>query len=250
MKPSFRNIFLSKYGLAILAALLFAFSFIFNKLYTHRSSVAREARLLENYITDQQKSFDRFLTDTAFIRRLILKQETLPELEELTHKKYTTFLYTADAFGRVQMKSWSDHAAVPPLDIFAKEDGEYFEHLSNGFYVAVKETISLRGIEDSILAFALIPVRSQFFIENAYLPKQFAYSKTAEQRVVISDTAQNFPILSLSGKTLFHLEKKASGAVPYNNMLTIVLRISAMLLLFLFLHFFVESVSKRKGPWP
>ncbi|HEX7845155.1 MAG TPA: histidine kinase dimerization/phospho-acceptor domain-containing protein, partial [Chitinophagaceae bacterium] len=39
-------------------------------------------------------------------------------------------------------------------------------------------------------------------------------------------------------------------AVPYNDRLTIFLRLGAMLLLFFFLHLMAESIAKRKGPWP
>ncbi len=248
MKGSLSNIVFSKYSLLMLALLLFAFSFMFNKLYTNRSSVAREARMMEKYIAKQQKDFHSFLSDTAFVRRLVLRKEGLEEFKKLARKSYTTFLYTADAFGSVQIKSWSDQLAVPPQDVFAKEDGEYLQKLNNGHYLTVKETISLPGISDSILAFAVIPVHIKFFIETYYLPDRFAYSRSAEQRVVISDTTTDFPVHSLSGKTILHLARKASGAVPYNNLLTIILRYSAMLLIFLFIQLLVESVHRRRGP--
>jgi hypothetical protein len=62
----------------------------------------------------------------------------------------------------------------------------------------------------------------------------------------MSLTETEFPVNSLSGKTLFYLDKKTSGAVPYNNRLTIILRFSGLLLLLLFIHLVAESLAQRK----
>jgi two-component system nitrogen regulation sensor histidine kinase NtrY len=250
VKPSLRNIIVSKYSLLILAILLFGISVIFNKLYTNRTSVAREARLMQNYLLTQESHFYAFVKDTALIRKFVLQSESRNDLKNLRNQAYTTFLYTADAFGSVQMKAWSDQQAIPPQDIFAKEDGEYFDELNNGKYLVVKETISLPGIQDSILALAAIPIHIKYFIETDYLPIHFAHSKTAQQRIIISDHVTEFPVRSLSGNTILYLERRASGAVPYNNLLTIILRLSAMLLIFLFVQLLVESVSRKRGPLP
>lgn len=241
---------MSKFSLVILAGLLFSLSFIFNNFNTHRSSVTRETKLLEKYLVKHEKHFQSFLKDTAFIRRLVLKKESLNEFNNLASGSYATFIYTADGFGNVQMKSWSDQVAVPSQALFSTKDGEYAEALSNGHYLTVKETLSLPGIADSILAFAMIPIHSNFFIETDYLPQRFAHNNTAEQTVMISKTKTEFPVHSLSGKIVLYLERKASAAVPYNSLLTIILRIGSILLLFLFVQLLAESVAKRRGPWP
>lgn len=250
MKIRLPHILVSKYVLLLLAVLLFALSFIFNTLYTHRSSVTREAKLLEKYINKQEKEFQNFLADTALIHQLVKNEESLESFNRLAAKSYITFLYTADDAGGVRMNFWSDQLAEPPGETFAAEDGEYFHHLSNGYYVTVKRTLTISGISDKVLAFAVIPVRSEFFIQTDYLPTRFFHSSTAEKRVVISNKETAFPVKSPSGKKLFYLEKKVSGAVPYNDRLTIFLRLGAVLLLFFFLHLMAESMAKRKGPWP
>jgi two-component system, NtrC family, nitrogen regulation sensor histidine kinase NtrY len=249
VKPRLRYILFSKYSLLFLAAILFSLSFIFNKLYTNRSSVTREVRLLEQYLDRHEDNFNRFLKDTSLIRKLVEKRESLDEFNHLATRPYGIFLYRANEFGGVNLTFWSDQLAVPPTEIFAAEDGEYFHELSNGSYVTVKRTIAVSGVSDKILAFAMIPVWSEFFIETDYLPKTFAYSNTAAKRVMISDRQTEFPIISSSGKKLFYLDKKVSGAVPFNDRPTIFLRLGGVILLFLFLHLLAESVAKRKGAW-
>jgi hypothetical protein len=72
--------------------------------------------------------------------------------------------------------------------------------------------------------------------------------------VLISEKPTEFPVRSPSGKILFYFDKKASGAVPYNNMVTILLRLSSILVLFLFIHRLAESETKKKRAvesyWP
>jgi two-component system, NtrC family, nitrogen regulation sensor histidine kinase NtrY len=249
VKPRLRHILFNKYSLLFLAALLFALSFIFNKLYTNRSSVTREARLLEQYISHHEDNFNRFLADTALIRKLIEKKESLEEFDRLAARPYGIFLYRANDFGGVNMTFWSDQLAVPPSEAFAAEDGEYFHELSNGSYVMVKKTIAVSGVPEKILAFALIPIWSEFFIETDYLPHEFAHSAEAAKRVMISDKPTDFPVVSPEGKKLFYLDKKVSGAVPFNDRPTIFLRLAGVILLFLFVHLLAEAVARRQGPW-
>jgi signal transduction histidine kinase len=249
VKPRLRHILFSKYSLLFLATVLFTLSFIFTKLYTNRSSVTREVRLLEQYINRHEDNFNHFLTDTSLIRKLIEKRESLDDFNHLAAKPYGIFLYRANDFGGVNMTFWNDQLAVPPTEVFAAEDGEYFHELSNGSYITVKKTISINGVSDKILAFAMIPVWSEFFIETDYLPRKFAYSSTAAKRVMISKKETAFPVISPSGKQLFYLDKKVSGAVPYNDRPTIFLRLGGVVLLFLFLQLLSESVAKRRGDW-
>ena len=144
MRPKFRNILFSKYSLLAISCILFALSFIFSKLYTHRSSVAREVKLAEKYIAAQERDFERFIKDTSLIRKLVAEKESLSEFKKLAEKPYGTFVYTANDQGSVFMEFWSDQLAVPPAGLFPLEDGIYFYHLANGYYVSVKKNIKRR----------------------------------------------------------------------------------------------------------
>ena len=182
MKQNWKNILFSKYSLLAFSVILFSLSLAFSKLYTNRSSVVREVKIAEKYITRHEKDFQTFLKDTSLIRELILKKQTARDFKRLTDKKYGIFIYTANDLGNVYMRFWSDQLAVPPPELFAKEDGEGFQHLSNGYYVTVKHTFSLNSIGEKIIAVALIPIRSEYFIETDYLPTEFAHSETAEKK--------------------------------------------------------------------
>lgn len=247
MKLSFLNILWRKYTILALSVLLFVLSLFYNTLYSNDSSVYKEVIKAEKYIAHNQEDFSNFLKDSLLISKLVAKKETLSEFEKVAAKHYGIFLYTINDFGDAGMKFWNEQIIVPTAELLSAEDGEYFEKLSNGWYYVIKQTVKSK--QGKLFSFAMIPIRSNFFIETEYLPETFLYSEVSNQRVRISEKPTEFGVKSISGKTLFYLEKKNSGAVPYNNKLAIVLRFCAILLLLLFIQLFVESVAKKKGAW-
>lgn len=247
MRKIATNIFLNKYSLLSLAVLLFIFSLSFNKLYSDKSSVAIEARLLEKYLHRQQKDFNEFLSDNSLIQRLVEKKESLQEFEKISAKGYGIYVMAKNVSGKTDLKFWSEQLVLPPPETYTMEDGEYFEKLANGYYLVSKNTLSQSDAYGKTLVYALFPIQSAFFIETEYLPHQFAYSKTAAKKVLISEKPTDFPVKSMYGKTIFYLDKKMSGAVPYNDRLTIILRLSAVFLLLLFFHLLAESVVRKWG---
>ena len=249
MKSLTKNILLSKYSLLILAATLFTLSFLFNKLYKNRSSVAQEVKLAENYIDKQHDDFISFCNDTSLINQLLAQGETLSTFNHLAAKKYGIFLYSADQFGNTTMRFWNNQLVVPPERMIAAADGEYFSKESNGWYYVIRKKINDSSREGKLFSFAMIPIRSEFFITTDYLPEKFFYSNSADKKVKISEVVTDFPVKTSSGKILFHLDKKASLAVPYNDRRTILLWFCGMLLLFLFIHLLVESVSSNSSTW-
>lgn len=249
MKIHSGNILLKKYSLLILSVLLFLFAFIYGKINNSRSSVAKEVRSAEKYIHQQQKDFDNFLKDTSRVNKLLDQNETLEEFKVFASKPYGIFLYTENKDGISSMKFWNDQLISPSTDLLAAEDGEYFSKQSNGWYFTIKKTLSDDSIAGKLITYAMIPVFSDFFIITDYLPQEFVYDKSAGKRVQFSDSETKFPVKSDSGQILFYLKKKASGSVTQSSPVTIFLKLSAIFILFLFIHLQAESVSKRKGPW-
>lgn len=247
MKQSFLNIFWRKYTILAFSALLFVFSLFFNTLYSNDSSVYKEVAKAEKYLSKNHQDFSTFLKDTLLISKLVVKKETLNEFEKVAAKPYGIFLYTVNDFGDIEMKFWSEQIIVPTEELLSVEEGEYFRKLANGWYYIIKKT--LKSNQGKLFSFAMIPIHSNFFIETEYLPETFSYSKISNERVRISENPTEFGVKAASGKTIFYLDKKTSGAVPYNNKLTIILRFCAVLLLLLFIQLLVESVAKKKGIW-
>ncbi len=245
MKPLLRNILLTKYALLVLAAVLFILSILFNKIYTGGTSVIQEVRAAEKYLQHQQKDFEFFLEDTSLVRSLVNNKTSKDEFSNFADKKYEIFLYTINSSGNWGLAAWSNQLVVPPIESFAQADGENFMKLANGYYYVEKKTLTIDN--EPVLAFALILVQSDFYLETEYLPKRFIFSNTADKKVIRSDSVTNYPVKDLHGKTAFYLDKKAYNAVPYNDKLTILLRLGSILFLLIFIHRLAESVFVKKG---
>ena len=247
--PLFKNITWRKYSVLFLSVLFFILSFLFNTLSTRRSSVVKEVRQAEKYLARQQHDLSELLQDTSLLHKLLNSTETLNEFSGLTKKPYSIFLYSVNEFGVADMKFWNDQLVTPSPELLRGEDGEYFLHLPNGWYYSIRKSDSSSQAFGHFISIALIPVRSEFFIETDYLPRKFVYSKTADKRVLLTDKFTEFPVKSPHGKTLFYLDKKISSAVAYNDWITIALRFTAVLSLFLFIYLISETIADKKGAW-
>jgi signal transduction histidine kinase len=95
----------------------------------------------------------------------------------------------------------------------------------------------------------MILVQAEFYIKTEYLPESFAFGRGAEKRVKLVDQPTNYPVKDINGQVAFYLDKKTTGIVPYNNLLTILLRLGAVLFLFLFFDRLAEYVARKKGRW-
>ena len=199
MKPLIRNNLIWKFSLLLASAFLFVLSFVFNKLYTNRSSVAEEVKHAEEYLHLQEKDFNKFFLDTAYIRRLVEHTESVKELKGITTKDYGIFIYKVNNSGTLTLSAWSNQLALPPAETFSSGDMEEFLRLSNGYYFVIKRSVDL--FTYPVVIYALIPVRSDFFLQTEYLPQKFVYSNTADKRVSMSLTETEFPVKTLSGKT-------------------------------------------------
>ncbi len=244
MKPRLPNNFFWKLLLLSIAIALFALSFVFNTLYSNRSSVAEEVKVAESYIHQEERDFDALTRDTILLTRLARNTATESEFSKVVKKKYGLFLYNVSNDGILSLSFWNTQIILPPAETYSLGDTERFMHLSNGYYYIIKRLLHLQ--QGTVIAYAMVPVRSEFFLETQYLSQEFVYSPAADSRVLLSEEATAFPIKSLSGKTLFYFEKKNSGAVPYNSKLTILLRIGGIAFLLLFINLLAESLSRKR----
>jgi two-component system, NtrC family, nitrogen regulation sensor histidine kinase NtrY len=249
VKPLLRNSFLWKLVLLLAAITLFVLSYIFNTIYTDNTSVETERQNAEEYVAEKQNDFNSFLEDTSLLVRLINSTESEKEFNDIVEKNYGIFLYTVDNQGTLSMNFWSSQLVLPPSNTYAMGEFETYQKMSNGYYVIAKKFV--RAGEYTMVAYAVIPIQSNFFLEAANLPDKFFFSKTADKRVSLSNhnTETPFAVKSLSGKTLFYLTKKETGAVSYNSKLTLILRLGGIAFLLLFIHLLAESIARRKKVW-
>ncbi len=240
---------LPKLALLITAIVLFLLSYVSSFYFYVNPSVGYEKKRLEKYIHNQEKDFQEFLEDSALIRKLIQKRESLEEFKNIAEKEYGIFLFTEFLFEEHELFFWSNQKILPPISDHLLPDGEYFQQLANGYYVVVKRTLQLAGIDNKVVAYAMLPVMYKFdFQHSKYLRTQFQYDEDAINKIFISNQKTNYLIQSLSKKALFYISGKAYTPVKKHDPITASLRVIALVLLLGYIYFLAESVVKKKGP--
>ncbi len=227
------------------ALLLLSLSWLSATLSDSGPSVNQEARKLERYLARQARDFENELKEKIKTQKLLQNTGTLEEFQELAAKDYSYFLYTQDDYRGMRLVFWNKQLLLPPADVLAGGDGEYFRNLANGSYYIIRKTEP----DQQSVAIAMILVRSRFFIETDYLPERFAYSRSAHKKIVISAGEKGIPVQGMYGTTLFTISQKNTGALPLNRGLTLLLRFTGILLLLLAIHFTAESICVKKGRW-
>ncbi len=247
MKQALPHIFFKTYTWLAAALFFYLLSLAFSTPYTRQSVIGLERKNLEKYIQARQIEFKKFVADTALIYQLAGRSGAEGELKKITENTGGIFIFRQTPVGVNELLFWSNQYTYPPDKIHAMPDGEYFEHLDNGFYVCMKKTLQAAGSAEQLRVIGLIPVRYNYFVETDYLHDDFAHSKNAISRITLSGTPTEYPVSSLSGKTLFYIAAKAQPLIAHTGSLVVILKIAVILCLLLFIHFISEKTARKYG---
>jgi hypothetical protein len=198
---------LPKRSLLFIAAGLFLLSFLSAWHFKVQPSIEHQQNLLQQYVQTQQKDARRLLQDSNLMRKLVLKTESLNEFDRLYKKDYGLFLFAETISDNQDLLFWNNQKILPPVADFSLKDGYYFQHLANGYYVVYKTTLRFSGMTNNIIAYVLIPVLNQFYVETDYLVTSFVHNEDAVNKISIAGTPTKFPIQSLDGTPLFYIKE-------------------------------------------
>jgi signal transduction histidine kinase len=187
------------------------------------------------------------MKDSSLLRHLVKNGETLDEFKGIEKRDYGVFIVAESVFDPQQLLFWSKQNVIPPPHSYNLPDTEYYHVLDNGYYVIIKKHFSLTGMSNQLWAYAMIPVKARFYITSEFLNDEFAYSKTAHKRIIISSKETSFPIASSGGQILFYIDRKPTSSIPYNDTITVILRLLALCFFFVFAHTMAESVARKKN---
>jgi two-component system, NtrC family, nitrogen regulation sensor histidine kinase NtrY len=228
------------------AVILYLLSFLFADSFSPTRSFKLEINKLEDYIHTEQKKFNALVADTSLIQRLAQRTETINEFKKLIKNKTGLFVFNK-SLASIKLSFWSNQKIYPPDDIFGRGDTVYFKQIENGngFYICVKKTFAVENDHDSIVTVGMIPIMYHYFVN---LPDRFEYSEDADSKILISGLPTDYPVKSLSGDTLFYVSPKIQPNKPSENLAT-YLKLTAVLLLLIYIHFMAEKTAKQYGFW-
>ncbi len=205
---------------------------------SYRLSPQAVKKNLEKYITGQEQFFYTIVSDSNYVRALTVRRDTIVD-KALQNLSSGYFSYAINDRGNPISIFWStSQMFVNPADLKAN-DSAYVVNYQNGMFELVKKTVQADG-KSYILA-TLIPLRWQYFVENKYLPSQFAGVSNIDKLYRLSTNAyEATAIKNSSGTTLFYIERVAKLNKGKPDVANTSLHILIVLLLILF----IVNVSK------
>ena len=234
---------LPKRTLLITAGVLYLLSFFTAFYFQDDPSVERERNQLEHYVQKTESDFNSVLKNVTLLEQMV--QQKLPEesFTRLLTKEYGLFLYDVNAQNPLY---WNSQSSLPPLKLLQARDGNYFQQLPNGYYVILKRNVTIAN--KSYRAFALVPILYKYDYEHSsYLRTEFVHNKEAVNKIVISTQRTNYVIRSANTQALFYIAPKAYVPGGRVDSLTGLLRLLSFVLLLGYIHFIVESFTRKKG---
>ncbi len=236
-----RNVYLISTGI-----LLFFAAYLIH-LYLNGTANLRILRNgIESFLQKREKDFRELTSDETRIRRYSENRYSREELDLLIEKEYGVLIYERNHPYSEHLTFWSDQSSVLPDSMLLKPDGRYFLSLSNGQFEVIKKSFPDNN-PFPLTVFGLIPVRWQYYISPENLKPEFVHFSGAEDRVRIVNTVTPFPVVSLDGKTLFHLAKiNAFRGARFNIFLLLVIFI-AILVLLVVVHNMAQAIAANYG---
>lgn len=235
-----RRLFKNTY-LLILAAWLATFSVIIDSYWSGSTSPAVVHKQVEQNIQRQEKDFASLLRDTSLIRQM--DEETFDEtaLQQLAQKPYFIYRYFVNDIGMHRIIFWNTQTVIPSDEVVNAPDSTGFVKLANGYYAWNRKATA------KSITIALIPVKWNYFVTNAYLENKFVAGKAIERNFDIAGGNNGPAVRSVTGKTLFFLAEKSGPTVPRNNLVAVWLRILAALLVLIFIHLLAVKIAISRG---
>jgi two-component system nitrogen regulation sensor histidine kinase NtrY len=187
--------------LALLGASLLLTAIIVRSTYTPAINLAQTAKILEENLQRKEDFVNNAIsTPTGYNRFRNLADDNEDGLRCL--KEFTTDRNIAViTVKNNELTYWSNITFIPQ-DPAAIKEGYSFLKGPNGYYEAVKKS------QDKFAAIFLIPVRSNYAVQNRYLQNNFAKGLLKDNNVEIADFADKntHAIHSVNGTYLFSVK--------------------------------------------
>ncbi len=227
--------------LLVLAAWLITLSFLINNYWSSSSSLGAVKKEMRSYVQDAEVDFANLVQDSAFAS-LYAGQVAAGGSPALTDRNYFIFFYRLDATGKYDLRYWNTQQVLPDSGILQSSLKAGFAQLANGFYVWNK--LDTAGT----IAICLVPVKWNYIVTNDYLKNSFVNDpRIGNQYDIFPGEGLTGTIASVHGDPLFYLVQKKSAANAGDNIVSVWLRLLAVLSVLLFVHLCAENIVLQKS---
>jgi signal transduction histidine kinase len=228
----------------IIAAWLYIISILLTFFLTYLSSPEKVVKKLEDRLANNEKTFAAICTDTALLQTLT-RDNIVTKDAYLQQLPFGIFVHVLNDVGNPILTYWNNNQYTIDAADVLKNDGNYFINYPNGSFELVQKTLLLKGQKTTVSA--IIPLRWHYFIENKYLHANFDGFKDIEFQYSISLDKDALPVYNAQKQQLFKIKPKQIGFFFQYDIVTILLRTAAMLLLIIFLNRACIQIVKQEN---
>ncbi len=233
MTQSLQTAFYKHKKLLIIAACLHVISLLVTGYLAYQSSPEKVVKNLEAKLAANEKTFNTICFDTTLLK-LLTKDTLTKNSTVLQNLPFGLFVYILNDVGNPLVTYWnSNQYYIAPQDVL-KKDGYYFINNQNGNFELIKKTVQIN--RQKIYVSAILPIRWHYFIENKYLHTNFDGFSNLESQYDISVDADALPVVNSNNQILFKIKATQINYFIRYDILTILLRIIAMLFVVIFLN--------------
>ncbi len=228
------------------AGWLFTLAFIITNYWSNTSTPAYLRTAIEKQIQQKERDFNRLTENDTLISRIVSNRYSKEELTNLLNKPYHFFVYKVDGLGSISLHFWNSQIIQPGLDLLSDVRKNKFVQLINGKYEFLSTEITTNTGE-KLLAAALIPVYTEYFIQNSNLKREFVHFPEAEKSISITEDTTAFAVSSSFGNVLFYLQPKAQSGIKEVNGMAMAFIMSAIILMMIFIYNVGLAIAENMG---
>ncbi|GAO43155.1 sensor histidine kinase [Flavihumibacter petaseus] len=227
------------------SAWLFTIAFIINNYYSGASSAPYLQSAIQKRIRQLETQIDVVARDTVQLKVFSEGTYTEQQLRKLIDLDFGIYLYKPAPYQNWSLAFWSNQQSEPNAEVIYAPDTRRLVSLRNGQYEYVRKLVPLA--RDSLLLIALVPIRTEYFIQNSNLQKQFVNFPQAENSVSLLETETQYPVRSIDGSALFYLEPKNRYAGQSANEWALLLEVLGVILLLIIIHNIATAICETYG---
>lgn len=214
--------------LLLIAVLLFGASFIIDHFRSGTANVNTIENKFTSYLHKAQRDFESVNSNKELINAIYDAKLSVAGIETLNQKNYFIFFYNLNTIDSSKLAQWNTQTILPPASILTNSEKVGFALLSNGYYVWFKQFNS-RGF-----AIGLVPIKWNYIVTNEYLRNDFAIGENLASQYNLVPGGN---VKDINGANLFGLQEIKAAQVAQNNGYSILLKLAATLLGFIFIYF-------------
>lgn len=236
-----------KHGyLAITAAWLYTFSFIFINYWSYNASPEKVKYKLEQQIGKLEKRYYELASDTSRLNALIQTKHNSHK-DKAVKEPYGLFIYEFVSRSNPVLVYWNAHKYYTVPDDLYRQDSSWFSVKRNGEFEILKSTVDIGN--KKLLVLGMIPIRWSYFIENKYLHSDFAGFEGLDEQYELSTVsgADVLPVYNGAGRELFGIKLKQGKSFISYDSITIFLRVLGIVFLLVFLNALAVEVIAKNG---